>query len=174
MCCIVPFNVCIFAIQSTIDKQMKKSNQPIKSKVMENLKGIKNCNDKVNLPMRFQIGFDLIIHGLTIATFLALITFSITSASPGAVEKTEDLPKIAQQIQDHVTYPEFARKQNFEGSSDVTFLVKNDSSLSVLNVRGDNKEVNNYIKDIIESFKVKAENKIIGRVYRVKFSFRLY
>ena len=76
-----------------------------------------------------------------------------------------------QQIQGHVKYPTSAVHVNMNGEASVKFRVLQDYSISVVEIKGDNSWLNQYVKGQLQSKKVQLDEKDLNKTYEVTISF---
>lgn len=101
---------------------------------------------------------------------LSLTTFNVSANNFLLVE--EDLPKAAkvmsEMIQKNLEELEFEKEANFE----IFFTVNSDSEVAILNVKSNDSELKNLVKEALNRLNVEDAKLFVGKVYSINVNIK--
>ncbi|MCH8331329.1 MAG: energy transducer TonB [Bacteroidetes bacterium] len=120
------------------------------------------------------------LKSILIITLLTFSTTSVMGRGPIGIISLDGVytvideclsNDVREQVKEKMDYPEFAKESKLEGVTWVTFSVKNDGKVIVLQVVGSNRRLNDYVQETMNEIVVQPVKGCNVKQFKIKFVF---
>ena len=172
MCCIVQLFAHIFASStSRLNKQSKFKTTIKKTNKMKTTK----MNIKNQVASSVMNGQKSVSKFVMLGLLILATTFGATAGTlKNKTSKDKEVSEIRTQLFDQIQFPSFLIDKNTkEENVTVTFKIENDGSVKVMKTNSENKELNNYITEKLNSAKIESLQTNNDNLYQINIRFKL-
>jgi len=106
-----------------------------------------------------------------VTTFLTLVLVCNRFAEPGKASKNEE--GVYAQIENQMSYPEFAREGTFKGTVSVEFKFDSKGKIQILEMNYSDADLKTYVAGRLSQMNIQLPEDASGKIYRVAFTFNL-
>lgn len=102
---------------------------------------------------------------------ISVLLLSFTSIASTPAEECAE--KMWQKFQNDIRYPEFAQKQALQGEVIVLYMISDEGTIVVKDLRSTDVELGKYVRETISNISCPELKNARGYDFKVKFHFRL-
>lgn len=110
---------------------------------------------------------------LILALIASIFTIGSLMANEPAMAPKEISSSVANLINENISYPVFAKDENFEGDVLLEIVIEEDGTFDVTAANSINTEVKNHVIEIVENLENDKFDRYAGQTVQLKISFDL-